>query len=114
MDTTPEIEAILADLTELCCTALSADGELDQSRVNELVESLSTNGWKRHSEGEPPLATVLKDRIKQQCKEPAMHRGAAIDGIIAKVQDAYEDASRMETSSPSEKTPQAMPPRTTA
>lgn len=114
MQTTPEIEAILNDLTDLCCTALSADAELDRSRIDELVASLSTNGWKRHSEGEAPLPTLLKDRITQRCKEPAMHRGAAVDGIVAKVQEAYESVSRMDASSPSDKPPQAMPPRTTA
>jgi hypothetical protein len=114
MNYTPEIEAILADLTDLCCTALRPDSELEQSRVDELAKSLSANGWKRHSKDTGPLSDVLKARIKDRCKEPAMHRGAAIDGLVATVQHAYENASRMEASGPDNKPPQAMPPRNTA
>jgi len=48
-------------------------------------------------------------------REPAMHRGAQIDGIVAQVQLAYRKASRMQVSSPGDDSgSQAMPPRTTA
>src|SRR6056297_2564871 len=100
MNTTPEIDAILSRLTELCCSAMDAEGGLDRSRVDQLTKSLSANGWKRHSEDAPPLSTILKNRIKESCREPAMHRGAAIDGIVESVQDAYDNQSRMSASSP--------------
>ncbi len=89
--TTPEIDAILSELTELCCNALTASDELDHARVDELVESLSTNGWERHRGDAAPLSSILKDRIKGACSDPALHRGAALDGLVSSVQQAYRN-----------------------
>ncbi len=115
METNPEIEATLNELTELCCDALSSDSVLDTDRVKSLTSNLSTNGWQRHSSESAPLSTILKNRIKDRCREPAMHRGAVIDGLVKTVQSAYESASRMQASSPgNENQSQPMPPRTTA
>lgn len=97
---TPQIDAILDDLTTLCCQALTAGDILDQQRVDELVESLSQNGWKRHSENYPPLATVLEQRVRERCREPAMHRGAEVESLTQKVQRAYDNHSRYQASSP--------------
>ncbi len=115
MRSTPEIESILAELTDVCCEALRASGHLDPSRVQGLVASLSVNGWERHSEGDAPLSAVLSDRVKVECAEPAMHRGAALQGIVDSIQDAYNSASRMVSSTPSDSNhSEAMPPRSTA
>lgn len=115
MNTTPEIEATLNELTEMCCGVLSSEATLDSDRVKSLTQNLSTNGWQRHTSDAPPLSTILKNRIKEQCVEPAMHRGAAIDGVVQQVQAAYKKASAMHASSPSDDNhSQAMPPRSTA
>ena len=115
MRSTPEIESLLAELTDVCCEALSTGGHLDHSRVRDLVASLAVNGWERHSEGDAPLSTVLSDRVKAECAEPAMHRGAALRGIVDSIEDAYTSASRMVSSTPSDSNhSQAMPPRSTA
>ncbi len=115
MDTTPEIEATLASLTQLCCDGFDGNKPLDLDRVDALTKNLSTNGWERHSSGSAPLSTILKTRVKSACQEPAMHRGAELDGMVAKIQAAYRKASRMEASSPGdENQQQPMPPRTTA
>lgn len=112
MQTNPEIEATLNNLTELCCDALQDDGEFNDEQAERLVTNLATNGWKQHSKNGPPLSVVLKDRIRTQCPEPAIHRGAAIDGIVSKVHRLYESASRFADSVPNNDPPNALPPRT--
>jgi hypothetical protein len=113
MQLSPEINAILDDLTRLCCDALQPGGMLDHDRVRSLAANLSTNGWERHTTKFPPLSDLLKDRIKKSCLEPAMHRGAMIDGIVGEVQKLYADASRYQASAPKTKRPPSMLPRST-
>ncbi len=79
MNLTPQIESILTEMTKLCCEALGKDGELDTDRLEELAESLSANGWERHSDGEGPLSRHLEDRIKQECP------GAKVSGGVSNI-----------------------------
>ncbi|TWU16213.1 hypothetical protein [Allorhodopirellula heiligendammensis] len=112
MQTTPEIEATLSRLTDLCCDALQDDGEFNDEQAESLAKNLATNGWKQHSKNGPPLSTVLKNRVRTHCPEPAIHRGAAIDGVVAKVQRLYDQVSRFDDSVPREDSGEALPPRT--
>lgn len=117
MHTNPELETTLTDLSELCCDALQNGGEFNHDRAEQLAANLSTNGWTRHSQGSMPLSDELKNRIREHCPEPAIHRGAAIDGVVSKVQKLYDNAARYEDSAPDEGSasndkPQAMSPRT--
>lgn len=113
MQTTPQIEAILDELTELCCDSLDSNTVSDADRLDQLVLNLSTNGWERHNEGSPPLSVLLKERMKDRCREPAMHRGGELDGIVSKVQKAYDNAAQFRSSAPgSENEAEAKPPRT--
>lgn len=112
MPTTPEIEAILSQLTDLCCDALQDGGEFNDEQAERLTKNLATNGWKQHSKDGPPLSSILKDRVRTHCPEPAIHRGAAIDGIVANVHRLYERAARFNDSAPDKSPPKAMPPRT--
>lgn len=111
MSTTPEIEATLQSLTDLCCDALQDDGEFNDEQAERLATNLATNGWKLHSEHGPPLSTILKNRIRTQCPEPAIHRGAAIDGIVAMVHRLYERAARFQDTVPGDGAPEAVSPR---
>lgn len=94
MSMTPQLNRILDALVELCATAMKDGEQLDRSRVVSLVESLSTNGWERHSRGLMPLSAILEDRLRAQFPEPAIHRGAEIDGVVGVVQKEYEDVIR--------------------
>ncbi|MGB7347188.1 MAG: hypothetical protein WBD20_23400 [Pirellulaceae bacterium] len=87
---TPQIEAILDELAGLCCEALDAEGTLNESRVGKLVQALSTNGWERHSDESPPLGAIIEKRVLSRCKEPSMHRGAALDALVGEVQQKYD------------------------
>lgn len=91
-DSTPQIEAILDELAELCCEALASEATLNGNRVGELVQSLSTNGWERHSDELAPLGTIIEKRVLSRCQEPSMHRGAALGALISEVQQKYDAA----------------------
>lgn len=115
MDTSPQIEAVLNDLAGHCCSVLNQDGVLNDDLIDQLVLNLSTCGWERHRADSAPLSDQLKDRIKDQCREPAMHRGGMIDGMVDKIQRAYNDKSRYRQSSPKDDgETQAQSPRTIA
>jgi len=112
----PELEAVLQSLVSLTCDAMKADGNLDPDQVDQLVRALSTNGWKRHESGREPLSVVLKQRAREACPEPAIHRGGGLDGIVGQIQKAYNDASRYDASAPptnGEKPDHQTSPRTT-
>lgn len=109
----PQIESTLSDLTSLYCDALANDEILDTERVDALVKNLSTNGWRRYSQDQAPLSAQIEERVKQQCAESAMHRGAAIGGWMKELDQAYANASRYEASSPADNYDrQPMPPST--
>jgi hypothetical protein len=114
MEFSPQINAILDDLTSLCCDAIESGGTLNDERAQSLAANLSTNGWERHTTDLPPLSVILKDRIRESCPEPAIHRGAVIDGIVSEVEAFYTNAARFRASSPDNKNDsQAMSPRST-
>lgn len=91
---TPEISAILDRLAEICCQALMRSETFDTEHVDALLESLSTNGWDRHNEGQQPLSKHLEERIQQHCAEPAVHRGAEIDALVQRVVQQYNELNR--------------------
>lgn len=113
MDTTPQIEAILAKLADHCCAVISQEETYDADQVKQLVKSLSMNGWQRHADSTSPLSVTLKKRIKDRCREPAMHRGGLLDGMVEKVQAAYDDAARYDASAPAtQNDPHSVSPQT--
>jgi len=118
--TTLQIDAILNDLAGLCCEATEPGGTLDVERRDRLVEALSTNGWERHRDKDEPLSTVIKNRVLERCKEPGMHRGAAIEGLAKEIEETYREYARFRASTPDSNRPSEkgegkgskMPPRT--
>jgi len=113
MDFTPQIEAILDKLAGHCCAVISQEETYDADQVQKLVKSLSVNGWQRHADSTSPLSVTLKKRIKDRCREPAMHRGGSIDGTVEKVQAAYNDAARYDASAPAtQNEPHSLSPQT--
>jgi len=108
--TTPQIDAILDKLSKLCCTAIAAGNTLDEDKCEELVRSLSANGWERHVGKQYSLSAILKERIVRDCPEPAMHRGAAIESFAQKVEQTYRDYARYRASTPDNEKPVAKDP----
>lgn len=110
---TPQIEAILDDLADLCCEGMSDGQVFDTDRAKQLVTSLSTNGWLRHNQDGPPLSTVIEKRTIARCQEPSMHRGGALENLTRQIQEMYDDISHYSQSAPDdEERTQAQSPRT--
>ena len=101
MTLTPELDAILDSLVELCYESLCANEQLDTEKRDDLVESLATNGWERHR-GANPLWVILRERAVRKHPDPAMHRGAALEKLTRDVEAAYQSFARRETSVPDE------------
>lgn len=119
MDHTPEIEAILNDLTDLCVDASSGDSTLNNARIDALVAALAMNGWERKSGDSAPLSVVLRKRIDQLAPTTSKH-AEMLEGILTQVQKAYDHEVRFRTSVPETDRPaadrndnQASPPLTT-
>ncbi len=95
-----QIEAILESLCDVCAEALSARGELDAARRDELVRSLSINGWERHNQDGKPLSVIVKERTLRKYPEPAMHRGAELERLTLGIENAYQRFARYKVSAP--------------
>ena len=98
MNLTPQIEAILDSLADLCCEAVSSNMTLQATRRDKLVQSLAANGWEQHSEGSKPIWVIVKQRARKRHPEPAMHRGAALESVAMDCQRAYDAFTRYRTS----------------
>lgn len=100
MQVTPEIDAILNELCELCYEAISGEQPFDVDRAGQLVKSLAANGWQRHQEHDAPLGSLLKDRVRDTYLEQAMHRGAELEGLAHEIQQMFNNATRYQTRTP--------------
>lgn len=102
----PEIEKQLATLAELCCQKLNGDSEELTERTTPLLKTLVQSGYARSEN--VPLQVELERRIRKLCREPAMHRGAAVRGLTRQLQEKFDDFARWESTRPtSEEPPQA-------
>lgn len=100
MQTTPEIDAILNELSELCYQTITGDQPFDIDRAEQLVRALVVNGWQRHREHDPPLSELIKRRVREQYLERAMHRGAELEGLAHQIEQMYHQITRYNTRSP--------------
>jgi hypothetical protein len=117
---TPQIEAILNDLAELCVTRIRDDEPFNDGRAKQLVQSLKINGWDRHAKEQKPLRDQLRDRVFEALPDTTHPRRSELDGLLSQIQDMYGSVNQFETKLPaSEQRPgkdphdQAQPPRTT-
>jgi hypothetical protein len=117
---TPQIEAILNDLAELCVARIRDDEPFDDGRAKQLVESLKINGWDRHAKEQKPLRDQLRDRVFDALPENTHPRRSELDGLLSQVQGMYGSVNQFETRLPADdqrpgKDPhnQASSPRTT-
>jgi hypothetical protein len=93
-----ELEAQLDELAKICCEAIKAGGELNDKRVRALIESIVRCGYE-HNERKP-VSFEIEKRIKANCREPSMHRGAEIKSLSARIQSLYDDVVRWQSQQP--------------
>ncbi|NNE01042.1 MAG: hypothetical protein HKN47_27310 [Pirellulaceae bacterium] len=104
-NTNPQIDEQLQKLAELCCNALdaNADSEIELSETTEqLLKSLLMSGYAR--KGDASLQADIEARVKDSCREPAMHRGGALSSLTEKLQKKFDDLVRWESRQPDEHT----------
>lgn len=99
------IENILQSLAEMCYAALNEKGSLDQDRLDALVKALVTNGWERHAQHEEPLKTQIEKRVKEMEGEEGMFHSEQVVALTGRIQRAYDDANRFQSSTPEEEKP---------
>lgn len=90
----PELEAQLSELTEISCECLKGEA-YPEDRVQALAEAMVRSGGCRKLD--LPLGEVLKSRMKETCRDDAMHRGAEITAITDRIQDDFRQASEAES-----------------
>ncbi len=117
---TPQIDAILRDLTDLCVASIRDNEAFNDDRAKQLVESLKINGWDRHAAKQKPLRDQLRDRVFNALPDNTHPRRSELDGLLSHIQGMYKSVNQYETRLPVEdqrpgKDPhnQAAPPRTT-
>jgi hypothetical protein len=93
-----ELEAQLDELAKLCCEAIDTDGELNDKRIQALIESIVRCGYDQSER--KPISFEMEKRIKATCREPSMHRGAEINSLAARIQSIYDDVVRWQSQQP--------------
>ncbi|XZE54274.1 hypothetical protein SH139x_000231 [Planctomycetaceae bacterium SH139] len=104
-DSTPEIERILDEITTICRDSLLANSEFDQARIDQLTKALVINGWKRHQAYSTPLAVQVKQRVIDSLENQSLHHKAQLESLAKEVQNAYDSASKYETTMPESERP---------
>jgi hypothetical protein len=99
----PEVERQLNALADLCCQALEGESESLADRSEPLLRALLLSGFTRSAEA--PLQVEVEKRIRDRCREPAIHRGGAISGLTRQLQSSFDELARWESKSPSETNP---------
>jgi hypothetical protein len=120
MKNTPEIDAILSELTAICIDAVNGDTATSSPRIDALVDSLATNGWERKQHEREPLSVVLRKRVDTSpSSEPIQPHGELLEGVLTQIQKSYDHAIRFRTAVPEEmkspaasKRAQTLPPHT--
>ncbi|TWU00955.1 hypothetical protein [Stieleria varia] len=94
--TTPEIDAILSELTHVAKEAFEG-GTLDSDRVDKLTQSLSVNGWKRHSSDAPPLEDQVRERVLASLDSRGTSHESELSAIVGKIQQSYDSQTDSQT-----------------
>jgi hypothetical protein len=97
--TNPEVEVQLDSLAKLCCDSIASNQAFSDDQVKELSKALLMSGFERQDGA--PLSVQLETRVRDFCKEPAMHRGAEIKAVTESVQETYKNVVRWQTEQPS-------------
>lgn len=96
--TNPQIEEQLNKLAELCCRSMESGQAVVNDQSEALLKAMLMSGYAR-KEGRS-LQSELEARVKDRCREPAMHRGGALSSISAQLQEKLDELARWESRQP--------------
>mgnify|MGYP003662968326 CR=1 FL=1 len=97
-DTNPQIETQLNALAELACETLRGEESEMAARAEPLLKSLLMSGYVRKSGKD--IRADIEARVKDICREPAMHRGGELSGITQRLQDKFDKLVKWESDQP--------------
>lgn len=116
---TPQVEATLRELSEMCLGSIQNSEPFDDQRARRLVENLKMNGWDRYAQDQKPLRDQLRDRVFDALPGTTHPRRSELDGLLADIQAMYTAANHFDTKLPvedrrveQEPRDQAQPPHT--
>ena len=108
---TPQIEAILDDLAQMCRASMVDSEQFDDGRVERLVETLKLNGWDRHASEQKPLRDQLRDRVFDLLPQNSHPRRGELDALLHRIQSLYQTANQYKTKLPLEDRREPLEPR---
>lgn len=100
-NTNPQIEEQLSKLADIICQSLNGEQAAVPDESEALLKSLLMSGYAR-KEG-TSLQSDIESRVKDKCRDPAMHRGGALSGITKQLQEKFNDLVRWESKQPEER-----------
>lgn len=96
----PQIETTLDELAGLICRSLQgSDSDLDRRR-DPLLKTLVMSGY--IAQADQNLMQEIENRVKDQCREPAMHRGGTLSSMTRELGNRLEEIVRWESKTPTE------------
>ncbi|QEF97615.1 hypothetical protein Mal15_16560 [Stieleria maiorica] len=105
-DTNPQIEEQLDKLASICCEQLKGDSPRtlpEDSTVDDLLRALLMSGYARRSD--KTLQVDIEHRVKDLCRDPAMHRGGALSSMTEQLQSKFDELKSWESRQPDDKSP---------
>lgn len=94
--TTPEVNAILDTLADLCCDAAAGNSEALDRRSSDLLKALVINGFDRVNAGS--FDSELQKRVASSCSEGSKHHAEQRTSIIRRLNDEYQSLTRWTSS----------------
>ncbi len=108
---TPEVEAILDNLAQMCRACMVDNEQFDDDRARLLVDNLKRNGWDRQSSDQKPLRDQLRDRVFDGLAEHSHPRRGELDSLLSRIQGMYKSANQFDTKLPLEDRREYLEPR---
>ncbi len=100
-DTNPQIEKQLDKIAEILCQKLEGSvtgSESDDASIEALLRSLLMSGYVRKEDRN--LRVDIENRIKDICREPAIHRGGELTSLTDQLQIQFDNLKRWESRQP--------------
>lgn len=97
-DTHPPIDEHLNKLADIVCQSLQGERAASGAETEALLKSLLMSGYASHRS--TSLQAEVEARVKDQCREPAMHRGGALSAITKQMQEQFSELTRWESKQP--------------
>ena len=89
-ETTVQIEDLLSKMARRCCESVQGESDLTDEEIQEMVASLSTNGWQRHKDDQAPLAVEIENRVKEQGCPAVETHPREITAMTERIAQSYQ------------------------